>query len=218
MGRHNNPVTAKSTEDPGIPSAASVTQSTDPAAEPADSTDSAGPADPAGPTKKRRRLYRPGWRTLTACASLLIIAASAAATVHMRSYSADSDQERQRADEYAAFAEQSTINLMSLNSETARDDLQRAIDDTTGAFMASMLFNSEDFVKTMQEAKISTKVTIESTAVDSMTDDAAVVLVAARSEVTNADGPPRPPQLLRLVMDLQRVGSEIKVAKVVPVP
>lgn len=215
MGRHNNPVTAKITEDPGIQSAASVTKSTDPAAVPADSTDS---ADSAGPTKKRRRLYRPGWRTLAACASLLIIAASAAATVHMRSYSADSDQERLRAGEYAAFAEQSTINLMSLNSETARDDLQRAIDDTTGAFMASMLFNSEDFVKTMQEAKISTKVTIESTAVDSMTDDAAVVLVAARSEVTNADGAPRPPQLLRLVMDLQRVGSEIKVAKVVPVP
>jgi Mce-associated membrane protein len=61
-------------------------------------------------------------------------------------------------------------------------------------------------------------VTVNSVAVESMSDDSAVVLVAASSRVTNSAGANQEPRSWRLSVDLQRDGGQIKMSKVEFVP
>ena len=51
-----------------------------------------------------------------------------------------------------------------------------------------------------------------------MTDDTAIVLVAASSRVTNSAGAKQEPRSWRLRVDLQRDGDQIKMSKVEFVP
>lgn len=225
MGRHDAPARAAAAENTAGPDTASVDSdlaiADQPSApEPTDgaSTDGGGEASPdeAGPRKRRRP--RPNRSVLVSLVALLIIGASAAAVGYMVPFDKKAAAERERAAAFAAAARQSTIDLLSLNGETTRADVQRVIDGTTGSLLAGILINSEDLIKMMEQAKVSTKVTVESAAVDTMTDNSAVVLVAARTAVSNSDEPEAAPQLLRIVMDLQRIDGQPKVAKVSLVP
>jgi Mce-associated membrane protein len=63
-----------------------------------------------------------------------------------------------------------------------------------------------------------TEVTVNSTAVESMTNDSAVVLVSASSRVTNSAGAQQEPRSWRLSVNLQRDGGQIKMSKVEFVP
>ena len=53
-------------------------------------------------------------------------------------------------------------------------------------------------LKQAEDAKTISKVNVEAVAVESATDNSAVVLVVAKSDVTDADNNKRPPQLWRL--------------------
>jgi len=50
--------------------------------------------------------------------------------------------------------------------------------------------------------------------VESVTDNSAVVLVAAKSEVTNPDNAKRPPVVWRLSVNVSRDGGQLKLSKV----
>ena len=59
---------------------------------------------------------------------------------------------------------------------------------------------------------------MQATAVESMTDDSAVVLVAATSNVTNAAGAKQDPRPWRLSVSVARDGDQIKISKVEFIP
>jgi Mce-associated membrane protein len=59
---------------------------------------------------------------------------------------------------------------------------------------------------------------VNATAVQSMTGDSAVVLVAATSEVTNADGTNQAPRAWRLIVTVARDAGQLKMAQVEFVP
>ena len=63
-----------------------------------------------------------------------------------------------------------------------------------------------------------TDVTVNATAVESMSPDSAVVLVAATSRVTNAAGAKQEPRAWRLSVNLERDGGQVKMSKVEFVP
>ncbi|MGH3958038.1 hypothetical protein [Mycobacterium sp.] len=126
--------------------------------------------------------------------------------------------ERQRAAEFAAAARQGAITLMSIDANKARDDVQRIIDDSTGSLKTGMMINAEDLVKSVEESKVSTKVAVKAVAVESITDDSAVVLVAMKSEATNTDKTKPPPRSWRVVMSLRRDAGKIKMSNVEYVP
>jgi Mce-associated membrane protein len=126
--------------------------------------------------------------------------------------------EQQRRAEYAAAARQSVVTLMSLDFNKAKDDVQRIIDNSTGTFKDDFKNQAEDFIKVAQDSKVITEVSVNATAVDSMTDDSAVVLVSATSRVTNAAGAKQEPRSWRLSVDLKREGDQIKMSKVQFVP
>ena len=126
--------------------------------------------------------------------------------------------EQQRSAEYAAAARQSVVTLMSLDFNKAKEDVQRIIDNSTGQFRDDFKNQADDFIKVAQDSKVITEVTVNATAVESMTNDSAVVLVSATSRVTNAAGAKQEPRSWRLSVNLQRDGGQIKMSKVEFVP
>ena len=126
--------------------------------------------------------------------------------------------EQQRRAEYAAAGRQSVVTLMSLDFNKAKEDVQRIIDNSTGQFRDDFKNQADDFIKVAQESKVVTEVTVNATAVESMSDDSAVVLVSASSRVTNSAGAKQEPRSWRLSVNLQRDGGQIKMSKVEFVP
>jgi Mce-associated membrane protein len=63
-----------------------------------------------------------------------------------------------------------------------------------------------------------TEVNVNAAAVESMSDDSAVVLVSASSRVTNVAGAKQEPRSWRLSVDLKRDGDQLKMSKVEFVP
>ena len=126
--------------------------------------------------------------------------------------------EQQRRAEFTAAAKQSVVTLMSLDFNKAKEDVQRIIDNSTGQFSEDFKTQAEDFVKVAQDSKVITEVTVNATAVDSMTNDSALALVSATSRVTNSAGAKQEPRSWRLAVHLQRDGDQIKMSKVEFVP
>jgi Mce-associated membrane protein len=126
--------------------------------------------------------------------------------------------EQQRRAEFAAAARQSVVTLMSLDFNKAKDDVQRIIDNSTGQFRDDFKNQMDDFVKVAQDSKVVTEVTVNATAVESMTNDSADVLVSATSRVTNAAGAKQEPRSWRLSVHIERDGGQLKMSKVEFVP
>ena len=77
--------------------------------------------------------------------------------------------------------------MMSIDPAHATENLQHTIDDATGALKSQLEATSSYVVKNAQEAQVTTKATVQDVAVESMTDNSAVVLVVAKSDTINAD-------------------------------
>ena len=171
------------------------------------------------PVRERRR-WRIG-RILKVLAAGIAFACTCALItlcVLMVKQHRDQAAEQQRSAEYAAAARQSVVTLMSLDFNKAKEDVQRIVDNSTGQFRDDFKNQADDFVNVAQQSKVITEVTVNATAVESMTNDTAVVLVSATSRVTNAAGAKQEPRSWRLSVNLQRDGGQIKMSKVEFVP
>jgi len=125
---------------------------------------------------------------------------------------------QQRAAEFAAAARQGVVALFSIDHNKAKEDVQRILDNSTGQFRDDFRHEAHDFTRVAQESKVVTEGTVQATAVESMTDDSAVVLVAATSNVTNAAGAKQDPRPWRLSVSVARDGDQIKISKVEFIP
>lgn len=166
------------------------------------------------PIARRRRLRRPGRRAVAVLAALGFICASLAGSGYLLWHHRGVVQERQRTAEFATAAREAIVTMLSINARTARADVQRFVDDTTGEFKAGMLLSAEDFVKAAEQSNANTKGTVQAVAVQSMTDDSAIVLVAAKSEITRPDAAQPESKTMRVVVDLRRDGGALKVSRV----
>ncbi|PRC45060.1 hypothetical protein C6A85_97065 [Mycobacterium sp. ITM-2017-0098] len=127
------------------------------------------------------------------------------------------DDERNRA-EFSAAARQAVVTLMSIDFDNPEGSVQRIIDSSTDPFRTEFESAAADFVKVSKDAKVTTTATANAVAVDSVTSDAAVVLVAASSTVTDEAGAQEAPRNWRLTVDLRRDGDQIKLSKVEFIP
>ena len=172
------------------------------------------------PARKRRRLriWLPSWKGVAAAVTVLVIAALLVGCGYMYWYHRQAQAEQQRRAEFSAAARQGVVTLMSLDYNRAKEDVQRIIDNSTGSFKTDFQNTAEDFVKVAVDSKAVTETNVTATAVESMTDDTATVIVAATSRVTNAAGANQEPRAWRLSVNLARDGGQIKLAKVEFVP
>ncbi|WP_460356360.1 hypothetical protein [Mycobacterium sp. ZZG] len=194
------------------PVAVEAVDGSDPVPDPAD------PADSAPTVTRKRRLPRPRWTAVVAGLVVLCTVALLGASGYMMWTHRAAEKVRQQNAEYVAAARQSVVTLMSLDFNKAEEDVQRIIDNSTGQFKSDFETQAADFVKVAQDSKVVTEVTVNSTAVESMSDDSAQVLVAASSRVTNTAGADQEPRTWRLSVSLKREDGQIKMSKVEFVP
>ena len=167
---------------------------------------------------RRRGLHRPSRKALAAAAAVVFICATLTASGYLLWHHHNVVQQRQRTAEFAMAARNAVMMMMSIDPSKAREDMQRFADDTTGYFKAGILMGGEDAVKAIEQSKVGTKGAVQAVAVESMTEDSAVVLVAAKSEFTKPDQAKPQSRSLRLVVSVQRDGGQLKVSRIEFVP
>lgn len=184
-------------------------------AEAAESVATSGSAAAAeAGTVPKRRPRMPSRTTLCVAALIVVLGCSLAATALMvRQHLISAQDDRQTA-EAAAAARENTQVLMTMDHANAEDGVQRVLDRSTGTFKDHYQEGAKDLVKDLERSKVVTKVTVNDIAVESTTDNSVVVLVAARTEGTNAEGAPQQPQLWRIAMTLTRDSGQLKISDV----
>jgi Mce-associated membrane protein len=146
-------------------------------------------------------------------AGIVLMCASLAASGYMFSHDRIALQQRQRAAEYATAAREGIGTLMSLDFNKAKEDMQRIADNSTGNFKNTFPAIAEKLTKGLEQSKVTTTVTVHDVAVESMTDNSAIVLVAATTEAKGPDGPPQP-RSWQIALGLRRDGGKPKMANI----
>lgn len=175
--------------------------------------DAAPPDTLAVRTSRSRRLRRPSSKAAVIAAGIILICASLAASGYMFQQNRVASQQRQRAAEYAEAARQNITTLMSLDFNKTTEDMQRIADNSTGNFKNSFPLIAEQLTKGLQESKVTTTVTVHDVAVESMTDNSAIVLVAATTEAKGPEGPPQS-RPWHIALGLRKDGGKPKMANI----
>lgn len=126
----------------------------------------------------------------------------------------------QRADEqrFVDAARDGVTALLSMDHTRARVDVQRVLDLSTGPFHDDFARTADDFVRTAVDSKAVTTGTINAAALDRLEGDRATVLVAATSEVTNANGANADARPFRISVTVDRDADTFKMSEVEFVP
>ncbi len=183
-----------------------------------DASASRSDVDEPPPEREARRPRRPATMTVLVSIALLGTAGLIAASAVMIRHHAVLTRQQHRAAEFTAAARQIVVTLMSIDAARAKDDVQRIIDSSTGQFKSDFQTAADDFVKAAQKAKAATKTSVRAAAVDSMTSDTAVVLVAANTTLTDTTGAAGQPRSWRLSLKLVRDGGQIKMSSMEFIP
>jgi Mce-associated membrane protein len=174
----------------------------------------------SAPARSRRwrlprvpRVPRPSRKAVGIGTATVVISASLSATGYMVWQHYGLLREQRHAAEFAAAARKGVATMLSIDPDHATQSVQRSIDVTTGALKSQLQATSVLMVKSAQEAKVATTASAEAAAVESMTDNSAVVLVVAKSETTNPDKSKRPTVFWRISVNIDRDGGQLKMSK-----
>jgi Mce-associated membrane protein len=170
--------------------------------------------EPTDPEPTGRRLRVPSVRLALSTAAVLAIVGLLGASGWMAWQHHNVVKERQRAAAYSATARQGVINLTSLDFNKAKEDVQRVLDIATGDFKDDFQKRAEDFASVVKDSKAVTEGSVAATAVESMNNDSAVVLVLANERVTNIAGAKDQPRTFRFRVSVVHEGDDLKVSKV----
>jgi Mce-associated membrane protein len=175
--------------------------------------------DLRSPRTARRwfRIRRPQRSTVAKAMAAIVIVSSLTGSGYILWRHHNSSARNNRAAGFATAASRGVTALTSLDFRHAKDDVQRIIDNSTGSFKDDYEVRADDFVKVVEASKVIARGTVTATAVQSMTDDEAVVLVAASEEITNAAGN-KQPRAYRFRVTVTRDGDQLKLSKVEFVP
>jgi len=171
--------------------------------------------EPAGP---RRRLRAPSPSVIVKAAAILLILGLTGLSGFFAWQHHESTQRAHRLAAFEAGARLGVINLISLDSKRAKQDVQRVIDSSTGEFRDDFQQRAADFAKVVEESKVVTEGTVSAAAVESMTEHSAVVLISATSRITNSAGAKNEPRTWRLRVTVTEDGGQYKMSKVEFVP
>lgn len=162
----------------------------------------------------RPNIRRPRWSTCAKGIAVVVVISAVSASGYIAWRHRALSQQGQDEAEFVAAARQGVVTMTSVDFNNAKEDVHRIIEGATGEFKDDFQKKADDFIKVVEESKVITKGTVHAAAVDSMTGDSAVVLVAATSEVTNAAGAKNEPRAWRLSVTVTRTGGQLKLSKV----
>ena len=165
------------------------------------------------PRRRWPRLRRPTRKAVGVGSAIVLLCAALAASGYVVWQHRALVQQRQHAEEFAAAAREEVATLMSIDPAHATENVQHSIDDTTGALKSQLEATSSYMAKNAQDEQIATKATVQDVAVESITDNSAVLLVVAKSDTINRDKSIRPTVFWRLSVDVERDGDRLKISR-----
>jgi Mce-associated membrane protein len=121
---------------------------------------------------------------------------------------------QQQRGQFLEAGRQAAVNLTSIDFNEADKDVSRIVQGATGRFLDDFQKRSQPFIDIVKQAKSVSHGTVSEAGVESLDGQHARVLVAVQV-TTSIDGAPEPhPRGWRMRIDVQKVGSEVKVADV----
>jgi Mce-associated membrane protein len=171
------------------------------------------PSATASTPTRRRRMHRPTSKAVSVAAAVMLMCASFVASGYVVWHHRIASQKRWGAAEFTAAARQDVVALMSLDFNKTKEDMQRISDNSTGTFKQHFPVIAEQLTQGLERSKIVTTVTVSDAAVESMSENSAVVLVAATTQAKEADGP-QEPRTWHIAVSLLREGGRPKMANV----
>lgn len=171
--------------------------------------------EPGANRAKRRRLRRPGARSVAIGAAVVVLVALLGGNGFLAWQHYRVQRDEQRAAQFVAVARQGVVNMTTLDFNRAEADVARVLDGATGDFKKEFASRISDFTSMVKDSKMVTTGTVTAAAVESMSEDSAVVLVSAVSTLTDAAGAKQPPRNWRLTVTVARDGGRLKLSKVV---
>jgi Mce-associated membrane protein len=179
------------------------------------------PEDPESeskPARSQRRVPLPPLSVTWKAAVIVLICAFIGASGYMLWQRHETTERNQRTANFLAGARQGVVNLISLDFNRAKEDVQRVIDGSTGQFRDDFQQRAKDFTTVVEQSKVVTEGNVNAAGVQSIDGDSALVIVAATSRITNAAGAKDEPRRWRLKVTVTDDGGQYKMSKVEFVP
>lgn len=176
--------------------------------------EAAGPA----PRWRERVRERVSWPAFAASAAAVLIAGALLASGWMLWQHRQAAAQRSADAAFLTAARNGVIALLSIDHSHAKADVQRVIDASTGSFKDDFTKNADDFIKTAEGSKAVTQGSISAAAVQLVNGDSAVVVLAAKSQVTNSSGARKDPRAFRMSVTVTPDGGQLKMSNVEFVP
>lgn len=158
------------------------------------------------------------WATFAASATAVLTLCTLVATGWMIVQHQQASARRAHDARFIEAASKGVVALLTIDHAHAKEDVQRVLDASTGAFRDDFAKGADDFIKTAEKVRAVTKGTIKASAVDSVRGDTAEVLLAVVSQVTNASGAREDPRPFRMSVIVSPDGDQLKMSKVEFVP
>lgn len=157
--------------------------------------------DPSAAPRRRGR-----WLALVAALLVVVLAlATVAVVLGVRLlHAGDRATDRQAA---TAVAEQVSTELLTLGYQDSTDTVGRLLDSSTGAMRTQLSALSSTLTSLLQQGQVIADGRVTSSAIESIDDDTAVVLVAAEAVVKNTEIPDGQQRAYRIAVTVQHQGD-----------
>jgi Mce-associated membrane protein len=147
-------------------------------------------------------------------AGLIVVVALAGLSGWLGFRAYQSDRAEEQRDLFLAVGRQGALNLTSIDWQNADADVQRVLDSATGAFYDDFQGRAKPFTEVVKQTKAKSVGTISEAGVESTTENEAKVLVAVNVKSSNAGVAEQEPRAYRMLITVQKVDGEAKVAQV----
>jgi Mce-associated membrane protein len=164
---------------------------------------------PQAPANRRTSPVR-----LATVAGLVVVVALAGLTGWLGFQAYHSHKAEQNRNLFLQVGRQSALNLTSIDWEHADADVQRVLDTATGAFYDEFQQRAQPYAEVVKQTQAKSVGTISEAGIESVSDNEAKVLVAVNVKASNAGAAEQEPRAFRMLLTVQKVEDEAKVAHV----
>lgn len=120
----------------------------------------------------------------------------------------------QQREAFLQAGRQAATALTNVSWETADADVQRVLDSASGTFFDDFQKRAESYLEVVKQVQSKSEGTITSSALESVDDNTAKVLVSVTVKSTNAGVPEQAPQFWRMRLTVEQNAGQAEVSDV----
>jgi Mce-associated membrane protein len=163
-----------------------------------------------------RKLISAPWRAMLLGLAIVVALAGLVGWFGLRVN--HSHQAQAQRNLFLQVAKQGALNLTTIDWQHADADVHRILDGATGEFYNDFAKRSQPFIEVLKQAKAKTVGTISEAGLESETTAPGRALVIVSVQTSNNGEAEQIPKEWRMRVDVQKIGDQVKVAKVGFVP